>query len=232
MAQNPMPAAEVEITEGLVRELLSDQHPDLAKLPLSEISGGWDNALFRLGGSLAVRLPRRAVAVPLLENEHRWLPDLAARLPLGIPVAQRIGRPGRGYPWPWSVRQWIEGETAVSSVPIHDPDVGRSLGGFLRALHVPAPADAPTNLVRGVPLSTRTPQILKYIESVSDIVDTKKVLRRWERAIGIPLWSGPNVWVHGDLHPANVILSQGRIAAVIEFGDLTAGDPSVSRWRG
>ncbi len=222
-----MPAAEVEITEELVRNLLADQHPDLADLPLLEISGGWDNALFRLGGSLAVRMPRRGVAVAFVENEHRWLHELEPRLPLRIPVVQRIGRPGRGYPWPWSVRQWIEGETAVRSVPINDPDVGRSLGAFLRALHVPAPVDAPTNLMRGVPLSTRTPRMLKYIEAVNDIVDAKRILSSWERAIGVPLWAGPDVWVHGDLHPANVILCHGRLAAIIDFGDLAAGDPAT-----
>jgi aminoglycoside phosphotransferase (APT) family kinase protein len=227
MAQNPMPAAEVEITEELVRDLLADQHPDLADLSLLEISGGWDNALFRLGNSSVVRMPRRAVAVPLLENEHRWLPELALRLPIRIPVAQRVGRPGRGYPWPWSVRTWIEGETAVRSVPITDPDVGRSLGAFLQTLHVPAPVDAPSNLVRGVPLSTRTPRMLKYIEAVSDIVDAKRILGTWEQVVGLPLWSDPDVWIHGDLHPANVILSHGRIAAIIDFGDMTAGDPAT-----
>jgi aminoglycoside phosphotransferase (APT) family kinase protein len=217
-----MPAAEVEITERLVRQLLADQHPDLADLSLLEISGGWDNALYRLGSSLAVRLPRRAVAVPLLENERRWLPQLAPQLPLPIPVALRMGRPGRGYPWPWSVRQWIEGETAVRSVPIHDVNVARALGAFLQALHVPAPAEAPHNPVRGVPLSERTPRMLEYVKAVSDIVDANKILDCWERVVGLPLWAGPNLWVHGDLHPANVLLSHGRIAGVIDFGDLTA----------
>src|SRR5262245_13476824 len=120
MAQRPIPPAEIEITQGLVRDLLLDQHPDLADLPLLEVAGGWDNARFRLGRSLAVRLPRRAVAVPLLENEHRWLPQLAPLLPLPIPVALRTGKAGRGYPWPWSIRQWIEGETGVRSVPLTD----------------------------------------------------------------------------------------------------------------
>jgi aminoglycoside phosphotransferase (APT) family kinase protein len=227
MGQNPVPEAEVEITENLVRELLTEQHPDLAGLPLLEITGGWDNALFRLGSSFAVRVPRRAAAVPLLENEHRWLPKLAPRLPIRIPVTLRIGRPGGAYPWPWSVRQWIEGETAVSAVPLEDPEVGRSLGAFLRALHVPAPADAPTNRTRAMPLAARTPEMLKYIDAVGDLVDAGKILGTWERAIDVPPWPGPDVWVHGDLHPANVILSHGRLAAVIDFGDLTAGDPAM-----
>ncbi len=227
MAQSSIPAAEIGITQALVRALLVEQHPDLADLSISEIASGWDNALFRIGDFLVVRLPRRAIAVPLVEHEHRWLPQLAQRLPLPIPVARRMGRPGCGYPWPWSVLEWIEGETAVRSVPIRNAEIAHSLGAFLRALHVPAPTDAPTNTVRGVALAARTPRMLGYVDAVRDMVDAKKILAGWERAIAVPGWLGPKVWLHGDLHPANVILSKGRIAAVIDFGDLTSGDPAT-----
>src|SRR5947199_9685209 len=98
-----MPAAAVDVDEPLVRSLLREQHPDLAGLPLQVAAFGWDNVVYRLGSELAVRLPRRAVAVPLVEHEQRWLPQLARRLPLPIPAPVRTGAPGRGYPWPWSI---------------------------------------------------------------------------------------------------------------------------------
>lgn len=222
-----MPAAEVDITPALVRALLRDQHPDLAELPLAEVTGGWDNALFRLGSALAVRLPRRAVAAPLIENEQRWLQQLAPRLPLVVPVARRSGRPGHGYPWNWTVTPWIEGEPAFSRTPLGAPHAARALGTFVRALHVPAAADAPVSEIRGVPLAARTPKVRQHLEVLADLVDEERVWGCWARALDATPWQGPRVWVHGDLHPGNVIISGDAIAGVIDFGDLTAGDPAT-----
>src|SRR5262245_58206273 len=147
------PAAECAIDTALVAGLLAEQHPDLAHLPLREIDAGWDNALFRLGNDLAIRLPRRAMAAPLILHEQRWLPHLAERLMLPIPAPVRIGTQALGYPWHWSVVPWIRGVPADQ----HEPDTAqtRSFAAFLRPLHVPAPADAPTNPLRGVPLRQR-----------------------------------------------------------------------------
>ena len=142
MPASDKPPAEFPIDEALVRGLLSDQHPDLAALPLARVGSGWDNELFRLGARWVVRLPRRALAAGLVEGEQRWLPELAGRLPLAVPVPLRCGVPGRGYPWRWSVCPWLEGETAAEAV--FSPErAAADLGAFLRALHRPAPPAAP-----------------------------------------------------------------------------------------
>src|SRR5215469_7389038 len=138
-----MPAAEVDLSERLVRMLLAEQHPDLAHLPVELLANGWDNAMFRLGDSLAVRMPRRQLGARILVNEQRWLPVLASRLPLPVPAPVRIGLPGDGYPWAWSVVPFLPGEPA-SGTPAFDPrEAAVAVGGFLGALHVPAPPEAP-----------------------------------------------------------------------------------------
>ena len=160
MPASDMPLAEVSIDSDLVRGLLLDQHPELAGEGLAEVASGWDNVIYRLGEDWLVRLPRREVAAQLVLNEQRWLPELAPRLPLPIPVPARIGRPGRGYPWSWSVCPWFEGETAAEAAL----DLGRAaldLGAFVLALHSEAPAEAPRNEVRGVPLIQREPALLE-----------------------------------------------------------------------
>lgn len=134
------PASEVDITSSWVRSLLQTQHPDLAGETLRPVASGWDNAVFRLGEQFAVRLPRRSAAGRLIVNEQRWLPLLSDRLPLSVPAAARIGKPGDGYPWHWSVVPWLAGTTAdISAV---GSEQGERLAAFLDALHVPAPVDA------------------------------------------------------------------------------------------
>src|SRR6516164_9130358 len=120
MTINSRPPSEVAIDEALVRALLVEQHPDLAGLRITSTSAGWDNHLFRLGDHLAVRLPRRGLASDLILHEQQWLPKLGPRLPLPIPVPVRMGRPGCGYPWSWSVVPWLVGESAAVT-PLRDP---------------------------------------------------------------------------------------------------------------
>lgn len=227
MTANNMPAAELDIDDGLVRALLRDQHPDLADLPLRQVAFGWDNVVFRLGGELAVRIPRREVAAPLIETEQRWLPELAPGLPLPVPVPVRIGRPALGYPWCWSVIAWMEGTDAATAPPTDPTDAATSLGEFLRALHVPAPAGAPVNPYRGVPLADRHDITVAGIEALAGEIDTVRVRDEWEAALALPPHGGPPVWLHGDLHPANLLVRDGRLAGVIDFGDLTSGDPAT-----
>lgn len=227
MPRQSMPAADVEITPAVVRDLLRDQHPDLADLPLKEITGGWDNALFRVGDSLAARLPRRTVAVPLMQNEQRWLRELAPRLPLPVPVATRTGAPGRGYPWAWAITSWIEGEPAFVRTPLRNAAAAKAMGEFVRALHQPAAPDAPISPYRGVPLAARTPRFHEHLDAIDGLVDRPRVLACWERAVSTAPWPGARVWVHGDLHPGNVIVSGEQVVGVIDFGDLTAGDPAT-----
>lgn len=162
---NATPVAEHEITAALVAGLLQDQHPDLAALPLRPVDAGWDNAMFRLGDDLAVRLPRRAAAADLIVHEQTWLPGLAGQLTLPIAVPRRIGIPGRGYPWRWSVVPWLTGEPADEHPPL-DSQAG-AYGEFLRSLHVPAPADAPVNPVRGVPLRDRAAVVSARLERLT-----------------------------------------------------------------
>ena len=148
-----MPAAEIEITEDLVRRLLDEQHPDLAGLSIEPLANGWDNVIFRLGEEYTVRVPRRQVAAVLVENEQKWLGVLAQRLPIRIPVPARVGNPSEQFPWHWSVCPWFGGQMAADTT-LTDPfaDAIR-LGEFLGALHRPAPEDAPENPWRGQPIA-------------------------------------------------------------------------------
>jgi aminoglycoside phosphotransferase (APT) family kinase protein len=222
-----LPPAEIDIDAPLVRALLEAQHPDLASLPLVDVGSGWDNRLYRLGPDLAVRLPRRALAAPLIEQEQRWLPELAPRLPLPVPLPIRVGRPGCGYPWSWSVVGWRSGETANISAPIDPMTAAADLGGFLSALHRPAPADAPLNPFRGIPLTNRDDLVRTHVRELDGSFDRARVLGVWSRLVQTPQWTGPPLWNHGDLHPGNLLVSKGRLVAVIDFGDLCAGDPAT-----
>lgn len=224
-----MPAAEVDLDAALVRALLAEQFPDLEALPLDLVANGWDNAVFRLGDDLCVRLPRRQAAAPLVEHEQRWLPSLAPTLPLPIPAPVRSGGPSRteGFPWAWSVCPWLPGRIALEAPPADAVEAAVVLGHFVAALHRPAPADAPPNPYRGVPLSDRTERLLQAVARLGDAVDGAAIVERWEALVVTPPWSGPPLWLHGDLHAANVLVDGGRVSAVIDFGDVTAGDPAT-----
>jgi aminoglycoside phosphotransferase (APT) family kinase protein len=219
------PAAEVHINEALVANLLREQHPDLTGLPIQPVGSGWDNAIFRLGSDLLVRLPRRALSVPLIVQEQRWLPALAPGLPLPIPVPIRTGLPGSGYPWPWSITPWFPGTTAENVGAEHLGTLAVNLGKFVRTLHRPAPADAPINPHRGVPLAQRDERTRNGISALEGCREA--VLRAWSESLEIAGWKGPPTWLHGDLHPFNLVVSQDRLSAVIDFGDLCAGDPAT-----
>jgi len=221
-----MPAAEVDLSVRLVQELLAEQHPDLAHLPIELLTNGWDNAIFRLGGSLAVRMPRRQMGARVLLNEQRWLPVLAPRLPLPVPAPVRFGQPGHGYPWAWSVVPLLPGEPAAGTATFDQRDAAVAVGGFLGALHVPAPADAPANPVRGVPLAERASTFSDNLRILGGL-DRATVLQVWDAALAAPRWDRAPVWLHGDPHPANILVHEGRVSSVIDFGDITAGDPAT-----
>lgn len=220
------PEAEVAIDSALVAGLLEAQYPDLARLPLRSVGEGWDNALFRVGDDLAVRLPRRAAASSLILHEQRWLPILAGRLTLPVPVPLRVGRPARGYPWSWSVVPWLPGVTADEEEP--EASQAWPFAAFLRSLHQPAPADAPANPFRGVPLKNRAAGVEERMERLAVQTDliTPAIRQIWQEAVQVPLDLAPT-WLHGDLHPRNVLVQDGRISGIIDWGDLTAGDPAT-----
>ncbi|MFE5028164.1 aminoglycoside phosphotransferase family protein [Streptomyces sp. NPDC056656] len=209
-----------------MRRLLDEQHPDLADLPVEVLANGWDNLVCRLGEEFLVRLPRRALAASLVAHEQRWLPELADRLPLPVPAPVWVGQPTAQYPWSWSVVPFFPGRIAARS-ELDDPwSAAATLGGFLDALHAPAPSGAPVNPARGIPLAGRAKGVLTGLAHV-DLDDRAPALQIWETAAAAPAWDGPPVWLHGDLHPANILVDRGRISAVIDFGDITSGDPAT-----
>ncbi|GAA4088666.1 aminoglycoside phosphotransferase family protein [Nonomuraea soli] len=249
------PAAEVDVPVDLVDRLVRSQHPDLAG-PLTLVANGWDNVIYRLGTDLAVRLPRREVAVTLIVNEQRWMPVLAGYVEVALPVPVRAGVPGEGYPWPWTIAPWFEGTTVTEVPPSERAPLAPQLAAFMNQLHRPAPADAPPNPVRGVALPKRD-QALR--QRLPHLERREELLALWETLVDLPPWQGPPVWLHGDPHPGNLLVSGsghgahdgerapggggggprngergasggGRgveLAAVLDFGDLTSGDPAT-----
>lgn len=218
-----MPEAEIDVTADLVGELIRQQHPDLLG-ELTLVTNGWDNVIFRLGPTRTVRLPRRQLAADLIIKEQRWLPELAAGLPLAIPVPERVGRPAAEFPWFWSIGPWFGGN-ALSTVPTADR--GRYAAGiaeFFAALHIPAAAGAPVNPVRGIPLVGRA-DLAVQLFAILELPDRLRAL--WNELLSTPEWAGPPIWVHGDPHPANIVIKDHRLAAVIDFGDLCGGDPAT-----
>lgn len=196
-------------------------------MPLQLVANGWDNAVFRLGDDLAVRVPRREAAAHLVEHEQRWLPTVAALVAdvVPVPAPVRIGAPSSVYPWHWSVVPWFAGAPAIDRAA-DAPPVVDALAAFVAALHVSAPADAPRNPVRGVPLAGRADAVAARLAS-GRVPNADAVRCVWERALAAPTWDGPPVWLHGDLHPHNLVVADGRLAAVVDFGDLTSGDPAT-----
>jgi aminoglycoside phosphotransferase (APT) family kinase protein len=221
------PAPEVAVDERMVRALLVEQHPDLARLRLLPLDAGWDNTLWRIGEDLLARLPRRAVAANLTVNEQRWLPTLAPILPLPVSVPVRVGRPSGEYPWSWSIVRWFDGTPGDRSTSVSHAVVAEQLGAFLRALHRPAPATAPHNPFRGVPLVERVDTFDHWVTDLEATIDGPALRAVWERALGASPWTGPPAWLHGDLHPANVLVADGVLSAIIDFGDICRGDPAT-----
>jgi aminoglycoside phosphotransferase (APT) family kinase protein len=217
------PASDVPVTLELARALLADQHPDLADLPIVHVEDGWDNSVMRLGDDLALRLPRRAAGAWLILIEQTWLPRIGPTLPLPTPIPVRTGVAALGYPYAWSVVPWLAGEMACEA-PL-GPDQGEALAGFLKALHQPAPEDAPRNPFRGVPLADREAAFeerLALVERRSGPLGAG-VRRTWAEGLAAPI-DLPRTWLHGDPHGRNVLTRDARLAAVIDWGDMAAGD--------
>lgn len=232
------PAAELPIDADLVRGLVVAQAaariPDAATLPLRKVAEGWDSEIWRLGDELAVRLPRRELAAPLVLNEQRVLPGIARRLaPLGVLVPAPVvsGVPGGSYPWAWSIVPWIEGEPGLD-VPRGDRGGwAELLAASLVALHSDALADFPVNPVRGGPLATRDAAFAERLAALREAqtLDENAGARLsdiWRAGVDAPEWGRPPVWIHGDLHPGNLVSQQGALTGIIDFGDVTAGDPA------
>lgn len=213
--------------EQLLRTLLREQHPDLAGEHVRPAATGWDNELWRLGDGLAVRVPRTERAPDLLRKEHRWVPELAPRLPLPVPVPLRWAEPSERFGKPWAVTTWVDGEPADRAAVTRGDHAAEALAGFLRALHRPAPDEAPANADRGVDLAVVAAGVEDGFRSLVPPTLLPAVREVWDAAASAPPWAGPRTWLHGDLHPANVTVADGTLAGVIDFGELCAGDPAT-----
>ncbi|SEL29286.1 aminoglycoside phosphotransferase family protein [Rhodococcus maanshanensis] len=224
-----MTDSETEVSVELVRDLLQDQHPELAGLAIQEVAGGWDNHKWRLGDELVVRIPRTERAPDLQRKERRWLPVLAPRLPLPIPTPVRIGEPSARFPKPWTIMTWVHG-TPLDCTSISRADhAADTLASFLTALHMEAPAEAPSGLDRGAHPKDCAASFEKLLEAVAPggfSADFQGIWGVWDEAVAAPDWDGRPVWLHGDLHPANVVVSDGTLSGVFDFGDMFAGDPA------
>jgi aminoglycoside phosphotransferase (APT) family kinase protein len=221
------PPAEAEIDVGLVRRLLAAQFPQWSGLPLTPVySAGLDNMMYRLGGELAVRLPRRRASAGQTEKEQRWLPILAPELPLEVPEPVGAGKPGEGYPWHWTVTRWLTGRIAPLE-PVADLRQSATvLAEFVTALQSLDARGGPSNEFRGGPLAGREYVVRGSIKALRYELDPGTVTAAWEAALAVPVWQGRAVWLHGDLHPANLLVERGRLTAVLDFGLLSVGDPA------
>jgi aminoglycoside phosphotransferase (APT) family kinase protein len=234
MTRPRMHPDELDIDEPLVRRLMEAQFPQWANLPLDRVqSDGTDNAIFRLGDTMSVRLPRIGWATGQVDKEHEWLPRLAPRVPLTIPVPIARGMPGEGYPWRWSVSPWIQGENATPD-RIDLPQAALDLAEFVNAMWqidtAGGPEAGPNNFGRGVPLANRDESFHNAIAAVASMdigINTALATEIWEDALQQPAWDGDPVWLHGDIQHGNLLAVDGRITSIIDFGCLGIGDPAA-----
>jgi aminoglycoside phosphotransferase (APT) family kinase protein len=223
-----MHADEVGIDLDLVRRLVATQFPQWADLPLQAIdSAATDNAIYRLGDELTVRLPRVAGATGQIEDERRWLPRLAPHLPLAVPAPLATGAPAAGYPYPWSVSRWVPGEPATADRLADLCQAARDLAHFITVLQRIEPYGAPDS-PRGVPLARRDARTRGAIAALEGKLDTDAVTTAWRAALQAPPWGGPPVWTHGDLYDGNLLADGGRLSGVIDFGSSASAIPPAT----
>jgi aminoglycoside phosphotransferase (APT) family kinase protein len=213
------------IDAALARRLVDTQFPQWAALPLRLLDpAGSDHVIYRLGERLSVRLPRHAGAIGQAEKELEWLPRLAPRLPLAIPVPVGVGEPDFGYPWRWAVSRWLDGEVATVEALADSSTAAVELAEFLAALQrfeSPAVKD-----LTGRPLADRDHETRAAIAEVGGVFDATAMTELWDAALRAPGWDRPPVWFHGDFHTGNLLTIDGRLSAVIDFGGLGIGDPA------
>ena len=219
-----------EIDAALVRTLVARQFAQWADLPVRAVAeGGWDNRTFHLGDAMSVRLPSAERYVAQVEKEHRWLPSLASQLPLPIPAPLAIGRPDAGYPWPWSIYGWIEGDRASRGAISDLTAFAEDLADFLIALRRIDASDGPLagahNFHRGGSLAVYDGETRQALNALADELDVSLLTKIWECALGSS-WREKPVWVHGDIAEGNLLVRDGRLSAVIDFGSSGVGDPS------
>lgn len=218
------------IDSKLVRQLVAAQFPQWADLSIRPVfPGGWDHKTFRLGDAMAVRLPSAAAYAAQVAKEHRWLPRLAPWLPLPIPAPLALGEPTDGYPWPWSVYRWLEGDTASHERVADLRDFATGLARFVVALQRIDPTGGPApgahNFHRGGSLKTYDGEARQAIATLAGRIDVDAATGIWDAALA-STWHRAPVWVHGDLSAGNLLVQEGRLSSVIDFGTLCTGDPA------
>ncbi|MGA5207527.1 aminoglycoside phosphotransferase family protein [Streptomyces variegatus] len=218
---------ELDIDGSLVSRLIAEQFPQWAGLPLRRLeSSGTENAMFRLGADKVVRLPRHPRAVEAIAHESRWLPRLAPELPAAAPEPLGRGVSGDGFPWPWSVYSWLDGRNPVPGRLEEPALLAGDLAAYVTALRRIDPSEGPLGY-RGVPLAARDPYLREALGRLAGRVDTAAVTEAWEEALRAPEHTGPPLWAHGDLMAGNLLVTGGRLSAVIDFGTVGVGDPAV-----
>ncbi|MEU5945246.1 aminoglycoside phosphotransferase family protein [Micromonospora sp. NPDC047465] len=228
-----MHADQVDVTADVVTALVADQFPRWRGLPVRPVTSyGTVNALFRLGEDIVLRFPLQPGVGPELREDLRREQEDARRLaphvPLPVPEPVALGEPGEGYPGPWTAYRWIPGETAGDR-SIGDPvEFARDLAGFVRALHeVDTGGRAWNGRTRGGPLPARDEYVRSCLAESAHLTDTARVARVWAECRDAPAHDGPDVWIHADLMPGNLLVRDGRLAAVIDLGAVCVGDPAV-----
>lgn len=220
----------MKIDTDLARNLVRAQFPQWANLPIEPVAeGGWDNRTFHLGDTMSLRLPSAAGYVPQVDKEHEWLPKLVPHLPLEIPTPLAKGLPGCGYPWPWSIYKWIDGRTAQTRFITDMQAFAESLADFITSLHAISAVGGPTagahNFYRGGPLATYNAEVEQALNALGKDIDRSAVQEIWQIALASE-WQEPPVWVHGDISIGNLLVQDGKLSAVIDFGCLGIGDPA------
>jgi len=220
----------IQINALFVRELIASQFPQWADLLIKPVeSSGWDNRTFHLGDHMTVRLPSSVEYASQVKKEHHWLPKLAPHLPLAIPQPIAMGKPTAEYPWHWSIYQWLEGETATIERVANLNEFAESLANFLKTLQqcdtTDAPIAGPDNFYRGGPLSIYDIDTRKAIAQIDDAELADTLMAIWEKALA-STWQNNLVWIHGDIAIGNLLITNGKLSAVIDFGQLAIGDPA------
>jgi aminoglycoside phosphotransferase (APT) family kinase protein len=214
------------IDDELARRLVRAQFPQWTELPLRLVDpAGSDHVIYRLGDELAVRLPRHSDAAAQVGKELRWLPGLAPHLPLRTPAPVAVGRPAFGYPWPWAVSGWLDGQVATVAGLGDSVETAVELASFLSALQR-VPAVGGHAELAGRPLADRDAATRRAIAEVAGVFDAAAMTAVWDAALRAPAWDHPPVWFHGDFHTGNLLTTGGRLSAVIDFGGLGVGDPA------
>ncbi len=213
------------IDAALARRLVDTQFPQWAGLPLvPHTPAGSDHVIYRLGEQLSVRLPRHSGAIEQAAKEAEWLPRLAPHLPLAVPEVVEVGEPAFGYPWRWAVSRWLDGKVATVDALSESHQAATVLAEFLSALHR-FDAEATEDLT-GRPLAARDTETRAAIAKVGEAFDTTAMTELWDTALSAPEWNRPPTWFHGDFHTGNLLTINGRLSAVIDFGEFGVGDPA------